>query len=545
MPKLIKLDGDSHAALERGIDKLATIVKATLGPKGRNAIIDRPFATPMVSNDGAFIANEIELEDPFENMGAVLVREVAKNTNDVAGDGTTTATVLAQAMVKKGLAFVREGANPMILKKGIELAVQAVVRALKEIAVPIESGLSIVQVSSISSKDQEIGRLIAKAMERVGRDGIVTVEESKLSITELEIAEGMQFDRGYISHKMVTDHDRMKAILHDPYILVTDQKIITLQQIIPIMTQLTQKGNPLFIIAEDISSEVLGTLLVNQSRGNLHTVAVRAPEFGPFRKLALEDIAVMTGAQFISEDMGRKLENASIEDLGRAHQVRVSKDDTEIIEGNGDAEQIRARRFQIRKLIEETEQEWEKEKLQERLSNLSGGVAVIHAGGATAVERRERLLRIEDALNATRAAIEEGVVAGGGAALLHVSSVIADIDMIKNLDGDEKLGVQVVLDSLSSPLQTIAENSGVNPVEVIDTVKSLPVGYGFHALTDQYVNLIENGIIDPVKVTRSALENAASIAALIITTKTLITDKPEIDDPTSGPSRGGGAELLE
>ncbi|MEB3100113.1 chaperonin GroEL [Ferviditalea candida] len=545
MPKLIKVDEDSRAALERGIDKLASIVKATLGPKGRNAIIDRPFATPMVSNDGAFIANEIELDDPFENMGAVLVREVAKNTNDAAGDGTTTATVLAQAMVKRGLAYVREGANPVILKKGIETAVQMAVKALKDIAVPIESIETIAQVSSISSKDQEIGRMIAKAMERVGRDGIITVEESKLSVTELEIVEGMQFDRGYISHKMVTDHDRMKAILHDPYILVTDQKLLAIQQIIPIMNQLSRKGKPLFIIAEDIGSEVLGTLLVNQSRGNLQTVAVRAPEFGPFRKLALEDIAIMTGAQLISEDLGRRLENASIEDLGRAQQVRVSKDNTEIIEGDGDKELVRARRLQVRKLIEETQQEWEKEKLQQRLSNLSGGVAVIHAGGATAVERRERLLRIEDALNATKAAVEEGIVAGGGAALLHVSSVIADTDMLKNLHGDEKLGAQAVLDSLSSALHTIAENSGVNPLEVIDTVKSLPVGYGFHALTDQYVNLIEHGIIDPVKVTRSALENAASIAALIITTKAIITDKPEIDDPTSGPCRGGGAELLE
>jgi chaperonin GroEL len=539
MPKLIKLDGDSHLALERGVDKLATIIKATLGPKGRNAIIDRPFATPMISNDGAFIAREIELEDPFENMGAVLVREVASNTNEIAGDGTTTATILAQAMVKQGLSFVREGANPMILKKGIEKSIREVVKGLKELAIPVDTTKTIAEVASISSKDSEIGELIAKAIDRVGRDGIVTVEDSKLPVTELELVEGMQFDRGYISHNMVTDFDRMKAILEDPYILVTDQRIDSVQQIVPLLNKLSEERKPLLIIADDIGNEVLGTILVNQK--NLQTVAVRAPEFGPHRKLALEDIAVMTGAQLISKDMGRSLANVTINDLGEARQVRVTKNDTEIIEGYGDAEQIRRRREQIRQLLEETVQEWDKEKVHERLSNMSGGVAVIYVGGTTAVERRERLLRIEDALNATKAAIEEGIVSGGGTALLHVSAVMES--MIESLYGDEKLGAKVVLDALSAPLKTIAENSGVNPTEVVETVKSLPVGHGFHAITDEYVNLIESGIIDPVKVTCSALENASSIASLIITTKTLITDKPEIDDPTLGPARGGGAEL--
>ncbi|WP_017727834.1 chaperonin GroEL [Halalkalibacterium ligniniphilum] len=543
MPKLIKLDGDAHAALERGVDKLATIIKATLGPKGRNAIIDRPFATPMISNDGAFIASELELEDSFENMGAVLVREVASTTNEMAGDGTTTATILAQAMIKKGLGFIREGANPMTLKKGIEKSIQEVVKKLKDKAIPIETNQLIAEVASISSKDREIGNLIAKAIERVGRDGIVTVEDSKLPITELDIVEGMQFERGYISHNMVTDFDRMKAILDEPYILVTDQKIDKIQQIVPIMNQLLKDGKPLLIIAEDVGNDVLGTIIMNQNRGNLQTVAVRAPEFGPFRQLALEDIAVMTGAQLISGEMGRNLESMSVEDLGRARQVRVSKNETEIIQGYGDQEQIRMRKEHVRMQIEDIAQEWEKEKLQERLSNLSEGVAVIYVGGSTAVERRERLLRIEDALNATQAAIEQGIVAGGGTALLHASPILENL--VEQLTGDEQLGAKVVLHALSAPLETIAENSGVDPLEVVETVKSLPIGHGFDALTEEYVNLIENGIIDPVKVSCSALENAASIASLIITTKTLITDKPEIDDPTSGPSHGGGAEIYE
>lgn len=544
MPKLIKLQEEARAALERGVDKLATIVKATLGPKGRNVIIDRPFAMPMVSNDGVFIASEIELDDPFENMGAMLVREVASNTNEIAGDGTTTATVLAQAMVKQGLAYVRDGSNPVIIKKGIEQAVKLVVNTLKESAVPLQEHSLVSEVASISSKDKEIGKLIADAFERVGKDGVITVEESKLPVTVLEIVEGMQFDRGYISHHMVTDHDKMEAVLEDPYILVTDQKINSIHQILPLMNQLIEKRRALFIIAEDIGNEVLGTLSVNQQRGTLQTVAVRAPEFGYNRKYMLEDIAVMTGGRVISDSMGRKLEHVKIEDLGRASLIRVNKDQTVIYEGQGNGDQIRGRREQIRLQLENTVQEWEQEKLQERLSKLSEGIAVILAGGTTAVERRERLLRIEDALNATKAAVEEGIVAGGGTALLQTLPIVEDLVM--TLDGDEFLGARVVLNSLAFPLRTIAENCGLDGTAVIEKVTSLPLGHGLNALTGEYVDLVAGGIIDPVKVTCSAIENAASIASLIITTESLITDKPEIGvDPTSGPARGGGAELLE
>jgi len=544
MAKLIKLHEEARTALERGVDKLATIVKATLGPKGRNVIIDRPFATPMVSNDGVFIAREVELDDPFENMGAMLVKEVASNTNDIAGDGTTTATVLAQAMVKQGLAYVRNGANPVILKKGLEHAIKLVVNALQESAVPLEGYQLIAEVASISSKDKEIGKLIADAIEKVGRDGVITVEESKLPVTVLEIVEGMQFNRGYISHNMVTNLDKMEAVLDQPYILVTDQRIESIQQILPLMNQLIEKNLPLFIVAEDMSNEVLGTLTVNQQKGTLQTVAVRAPEFGYNRQYMLEDIAIMTGAQVISASMGRKLENVKIEDLGRARQIIVNKDQTAILEGRGDRDHIRARREQIRQQLDNTVQEWEREKLQERLSKLSGGVAVILAGGATVVERRERLLRIEDALNATQAALEEGIVAGGGTALLQALPIVEK--QVKSMDGDERLGAEVVLKSLAYPLKIIAENCGLDGDEITEKVRNLPVGHGLNALTGEYVNLIEEGIIDPVKVTSSALQNAASIASLIITTESLITDKPEIGvDPTSGPCQGGGAELLE
>lgn len=544
MPKLIKLHVEARAALERGVDKLATIVKATLGPKGRNVIIDRPFATPMVSNDGVFIAREVELDDPFENMGAMLVKEVASNTNDLAGDGTTTATVLAQAMVKKGLEYVEHGANPVIVKKGLEKAVRMVVHTLKESAVAIEDHQWIAHVASISSKDKEIGQMIADAFERVGRDGVITVEESKLPVTVLEIVDGMRFDRGFISHHMVTNHDKMEAVQEDPYILITDQRIDSIHQILPLLNQLIGKHHPLFIIAEDIGNEVLGTLSVNQQKGTLQTVAVRAPEFGYNRKYTLEDIAIITGGRVISDSLGKKLENVKLEDLGRARQILVNKDQTVILEGYGNPEQIKGRREQIRLQLENTSQEWEQEKLQARLSKLSGGVAVILAGGTTAVERRERLLRIEDALNATRAAVEEGIVAGGGTALLQAFPPVEE--QVMKLDGDELLGAQVVLNSLASPLKTIAENCGLNAPAVIEKVRNMPIGHGLNALTDEYVDLVASGIIDPVKVTCTAIENAASIASLIITTESLITDKPEIGvDPTSGPCQGGGAELYE
>jgi chaperonin GroEL len=544
MPKVYKLNEDARVALEKGIDKLATIVKSTLGPKGRNVIIDRPFNTPMVSNDGIFIAREIELDDPFENMGAMLVKEVASNTNDIAGDGTTTATVLAQSMVRQGNNYVREGANPIFLKVGIEKAVKLVVDNLKRTALPLSDRKSIAEVASISSKDVEIGEMIAEAMERVGTDGVIQVEESNLTSTVLEVVKGMRFDRGYVSHNMVTNFEKMEALLEDPYILITDQKITSVHQILPLMKLLNETGRSLFIIAEDIGTEVVATLAVNQQRGNLQTVAVRAPEFGYNRGLMLEDIAVMTGGRVISESMGRSIEHTLIEDLGRARQVIVNKDQTAIVEGFGEIDEIRGRKDQIRQHIDDTVQEWEKEKLQQRLSRLSGGVAVILAGGVTSVERREKLLRIEDALNATYAAVEEGIVAGGGCALLQILTRVEE--EVLNLHGDQFLGAQIVLNSLSSPLLTIANNCGIDGEEVIEIVKSLPNGHGYDALSGEYVDLISTGIIDPVKVTCSALQNAASIAALIITTDSLITEKAEpVVDTTVGPSKGAGAELLE
>lgn len=434
MAKLFLLQEDARSALERGVDKLAAIVKSTLGPKGRNVIIDRPFVIPVVSNDGVFIAQEVVLEDPFENMGAVLVKEVASNTNDVAGDGTTTATVLAQAMVKQGLCHVRNGANPMIVKKGIERAVKDLVEELQQSAYVIEGRQPIEEVASLAGKDPEIGRIIADAMDRVGNDGVITVEESNDLETVLEFVEGMQFDRGYISHNMVTDLEKMQAVLDEPYILVTDQKITSFHQILPLMNRLLEKNRPLYIIAEDVETEVLGSLMVNQARGAIQVVAVRAPEFGYNRKLLLEDIAIMTGGQVIAETMGRKLDHVTLEDLGVAKQVLVTKDISAIIEGQGNVAEIKGRREQIRLQMEETAQEWEKEKLQERLSKLSGGVAVIRVGGATKVERREKELRIVDALNATRAAVEEGIVAGGGTALLQAAHSIEGL--LQSLQGD-------------------------------------------------------------------------------------------------------------
>ncbi|WP_248930701.1 chaperonin GroEL [Paenibacillus hamazuiensis] len=543
MAKLFLLHEEARAALERGVDKLAAIVKSTLGPKGRNVIIDRPFSTPLVSNDGVFIAGEIELEDPFENMGAMLVKEVANHTNNSAGDGTTTATVLAQAMVKEGLKSVRNGANPIFLKKGMELAVKEVVHHLKESAVSVDNNKFIAKVASLAAKDEEIGEFIADAIEKVGKDGIINVIESKLPFTTLEFMEGMQFERGYISHKMVTDPETMEAVLHHPYILIADQKITSVQQISPIIDQLTHKDRPLLLIAEEIESQVLGSL-VNQISNKLKIVAVRTPEFGYNRKLVLEDIAILTGAQIVSVETGITLEHITVKDLGSAQQVRVTKDNTSITNGHGDKNEIKGRRNQIQKQFEDTTQEWEKEKLQQRLSNMSSGIAIILVGGATNVERREKLLRVEDALHATQAALEEGVVAGGGTALLQASSALEK--WLQPLQGDEKIGAQLVLNVLPTPLQTIAANCGFDGNSIADKVKALPKGHGFNVLTEQYFDMIANGIMDPVKVTCSALENAASIAALIITTESLITNKPDpLIDPASGPARGGGAELLE
>ncbi|MGJ9385784.1 chaperonin GroEL [Salipaludibacillus sp. CF4.18] len=544
MPKLIKLNENARVSLESGIDKLAAIVKSTLGPKGRNVIIDRPFSTPMVSNDGVFIAKEIELDDPFENMGAMLVKEVASNTNDNAGDGTTTAIVLAQSMVKQGLSYVRDGANPVFLKVGIEMTIKLVIDSLRESSVSIDKHDFIAEVASISCRDKEIGEMIAEAMKKVGTDGLITVEESKLPITALEIVEGMRFDRGYITHNMVTNYEKMETTLEDAYILITDQKIMSSNQIVPLMEKIKGSGRPLLIIAEDVGNEVIGTLMVNQQRGTFQTVAVRAPEFGYNRNLMLEDIAVMTGGRVISDSMGRNMEAVTIEDLGQAVQVIVDKDQTAIIKGAGESSKINGRKDQIRRHIDDTAQEWEKEKLQERLSRFSGGVAVILAGGVTSVERNEKLWRIEDALNATLAAIEEGVIAGGGTGLLQILNKVEK--KVMDFQGDVYLGAQVVLNSLSSPLRTIANNCGLDGDAVVNTVKNQPDNHGLNALSGEYVDLIEAGIIDPVKVTATALENAASIAALIITTDSLITEKEVAQlDPTEGPSRGAGAELLE
>lgn len=545
MTKLFLLDEDARAALERGVDKLAAIVRSTLGPKGRNVIIDRPFATPLVSNDGVFIASEIELEDPFENMGAMLVKEVASHTNDCTGDGTTTATVLAQAMVKEGLKAVRNGANPILLKRGMELAVKRVIDILKESAVSVDNPKLVAEVASLAAKDKELGQCIADAFEKVDKDGIVSLTESKLPATTLEVLEGMQFDRGYISHKMVTNPETMEAILDHPHVLIVDQKITSIHQILPITEQLTKdRSRPLLIIAEDIENQVLGALMVSQLRNALQIVAVRTPEFGHHRKVVLEDIAILTGGQVISESSGLTLESVTLSDLGSCRQIRVTKDTTSIINGHGDPAEIKGRRNQIRKQYEDATQEWEKEKLQERLSKMSSGVAVIAVGGTTNVERREKMLRMEDALNATRAALEEGIAAGGGTALLQVSGRLDE--WIQSLQGHEKIGAQIVLNILPVPLQTIAANCGFDGDAVVQKVRTLPWGHGFNALTEQYVDMISTGIIDPVKVTCSALDNAASIASLIITTESLITNKPEPGpDPASGPCRGGGAELLE
>ncbi|GGE29654.1 60 kDa chaperonin [Marinithermofilum abyssi] len=543
MSKLFLMNEEAQAALERGIDKMANIVKSTLGPKGRNVIIDRPFSTPMVSNDGVFIARELELEDPFENMGAVLLREVASNTNDVAGDGTTTATVLAQHIIKEGLKQIRNGVNPVLLKKGIERCVDVVVSALKESAIPIESRSSFAQVASIAANDKKIGDLIADAFSRVGKEGVINVEDSKLLVTEMEIIEGMRFDRGYISHQMVTDPERMEAVIDNPYLLITDQQLKSIEPIYPLLKELKTKGSSLLIIAEDLENRAIGELIGNRDNNIPQVVAVRAPEFGYNRKLVLEDIAYITGGQVISETVGRELGNVQLNDLGRAQRIQVNKDETTIVGGQGDGAEIAGRRAQIKRQLEHTMQEWEREKLQERLSRMTSGVAVIRVGGATAVERREKHLRIEDAINATYAAAKEGIVAGGGAALLQISSEVEGL--ISELYGDEKVGAQTVLYALSSPFHTIAENCGYDGTAVEQRVKGLPRGLGFNMLTGEVVNLFEDGIIDPVRVTCAAIQNAASIASLIISTSSIITDNPEeLVDPTSEPSRGGGAEVL-
>ncbi|MFZ5827955.1 MAG: chaperonin GroEL, partial [Bacillota bacterium] len=504
--KQILFDEAARRKLEAGVNALANTVKVTLGPRGRNVVLDKKFGAPAVANDGVTIAREIELEDPFENMGAQLVKEVATKTNDVAGDGTTTSTVLAQAIVREGLKNVTGGANPMILKRGIEKAVTAAVESLRGMAIPVETSKAIAEVASISANDSEIGKLVAEAMDKVGKDGVITVEESKTLATELETVEGMQFDRGYISPYMVTDTEKMEAVLNEPYILITDKKISAIQELLPVLEKVVQRGKPLVIIAEDIEGEALATLVVNKLRGTLQIAAVKAPGFGDRRKAMLEDIAILTGGEVITEELGRKLDTATVESFGRARQVRIEKEKTTIVEGFGAADAIKGRVGSIKRQIEETTSDFDREKLQERLAKLAGGVAVIKVGAATEVELKEKKLRIEDALNATRAAVEEGIVAGGGVALLQAQKAIDDL--LGDLEGDEKVGAQIIRRAVEYPLRTIAENGGIEGSVVVEKVKHLEKGHGFNAVTEEYVDMIAAGIIDPVKVTRSALQNA-------------------------------------
>lgn len=537
MAKEIKFSEDARRAMLRGVDALANAVKVTLGPKGRNVVLEKKFGSPLITNDGVTIAKEIELEDAFENMGAQLVKEVATKTNDVAGDGTTTATVLAQAMIREGLKNVTAGANPMVVRRGIEKAVRAAVEELKSISKPVEGSASIAQVAAISSGDEEVGQLIADAMEKVGNDGVITVEESKGFTTELEVVEGMQFDRGYISPYMITDTDKMESLLENPFILITDKKISNIQEILPVLEKVVQSGKQLLIIAEDVEGEAQATLIVNKLRGTFTCVAVKAPGFGDRRKAMLQDIAALTGAQVITEELGLDLKSTRLDQLGSARQVRVSKENTIIVDGAGDKGDIQARVNQIRAQLEETTSEFDKEKLQERLAKLAGGVAVIKVGAATETELKERKLRIEDALNSTRAAVEEGIVSGGGTALVNVFSAVA---AVKSDNGDEQTGINIVLRSLEEPVRTIASNAGLEGSVVVERLKKESIGIGFNAASGEWVNMFEAGIVDPAKVTRSALQNAASVAAMFLTTEAVVADKPEPKGAGGGmPDMGG------
>lgn len=523
MAKEILFNEDARRALGRGVDALANAVKVTLGPKGRNVVLDKKFGAPTITNDGVTIARDIELADPFENMGAQLVKEVATKTNDVAGDGTTTATVLAQAMIQEGMRNVAAGANPMILKKGIEMAVKTLVEEIKKKSIKVNGKADIAQVASVSAADTEIGGLIAEAMEKVGNDGVITVEESKGLQTDLNVVEGMQFDRGYISPYMVTDADKMEAVMNDPYILITDRKISAIADLLPTLEKVVKQGKELLIIAEDLDGEALAMLVVNKLRGTFKAVAVKAPGFGDRRKAMLEDIAILTGGTVITEDMGRKLDSVDLTDLGSARQVRVTKDETVIIDGVGDGDAIKQRVAQIRGQLEETTSEFDREKLQERLAKLSGGVAVIEVGAATEVELKDKKLRIEDALNATRAAVEEGIVAGGGTTFIDI---IPALEALKE-EGDVQTGINLVKRAVEEPLRQIAYNAGLEGSVVVERVKNTESGVGFNALTEEYVDMVKAGIVDPAKVTRSALQNAASIASLVLTTETIVADKVE------------------
>ena len=538
MAKDIKFSSDARSAMVRGVDILADTVKVTLGPKGRNVVLEKSFGSPLITNDGVTIAKEIELEDHFENMGAKLVSEVASKTNDIAGDGTTTATVLTQAIVREGIKNVTAGANPIGIRRGIEAAVATAVEALKNNAIPVSSKEAIAQVAAVSSRSEKVGEYISEAMEKVGKDGVITIEESRGMETELEVVEGMQFDRGYLSQYMVTDNEKMVADLENPYILITDKKISNIQEILPLLESILQSSRPLLIIADDVDGEALPTLVLNKIRGTFNVVAVKAPGFGDRRKAMLEDIAILTGGTVITEDLGLELKDATIEALGQAAKVSVDKDSTVIVEGAGNPEAIANRVAVIKSQIETTTSEFDREKLQERLAKLSGGVAVIKVGAATETELKEMKLRIEDALNATRAAVEEGIVAGGGTALVNVISAVATLE----LEGDEATGRNIVLRALEEPVRQIAYNAGYEGSIVIDRLKNAELGTGFNAATGEWVNMIEAGIIDPVKVSRSALQNAASVASLILTTEAVVANKPEpvAPAPAMDPSMMGG-----
>ena len=536
MAKEIKYGADARKSLEAGVNKLADTVSVTLGPKGRNVVLDKSYGAPLITNDGVTIAKEIELEDAFENMGAQLVKEVATKTNDVAGDGTTTATVLAQAMINAGMKNLAAGANPMILRKGMKKATECAVEAIKDMSAKVTGRDQIAKVAAISASDEEVGEMVAEAMEKVSQDGVITIEESKTMLTELDLVEGMQFDRGYISAYMCSDMDKMEAVLDDPYILITDKKISNIQDILPVLEQIVQSGAKLLIIAEDVEGEALTTLIVNKLRGTFNVVAVKAPGYGDRRKAMLEDIAILTGGQVISSELGLELKDATMDMLGRAKSVKVQKENTVIVDGCGEKEAISARINQIKGQIEETTSDFDKEKLQERLAKLSGGVAVIRVGAATETEMKEAKLRMEDALNATRAAVEEGVIAGGGSAYIHASKKVAKL--AEGLTGDEKTGAQIVLKALESPLYHIAANAGLEGAVIINKVYEAEAGVGYDVLKDAYVDMVEGGILDPAKVTRSALQNATSVASTFLTTESAVSNIKE--ETPAMPAGGGG-----
>ena len=541
MAKEIKYGSEARTALAAGVDKLANTVKVTLGPKGRNVVLDKQYGAPLITNDGVTIAKEIELEDAFENMGAQLVKEVATKTNDVAGDGTTTATVLAQAMIQAGMKNLAAGANPIILRKGMKKATQAAVDAIAAMSSKVNGKHQMARVAAISAGDDEVGNMVADAMEKVSNDGVITIEESKTMKTELDLVEGMQFDRGYISAYMATDMEKMEAVLDDPYILITDKKISNIQEILPLLEQIVQSGKKLLIIAEDIEGEALTTLILNKLRGTFQVVGVKAPGYGDRRKEMLKDIAILTGGQVISEELGLDLKETTMEQLGRAKSVKVQKENTIIVDGEGDKAEIEARIAQIKNQIEETTSDFDREKLQERLAKLAGGVAVVRVGAATETEMQEAKLRMEDALAATRAAVEEGIIAGGGSAYIHASKEVAK--MAASLEGDEKTGANIILKALEAPLRRIAENAGLEGSVIIDKVRSEKPGFGFNALTEEYVNMVDNGILDPAKVTRSALQNATSVASTLLTTESVVANIKE-DAPAMPAGGAGGMGMM-